>query len=80
MQWFYVLCTGVVWYSNSNGLYFYCIHSLWFFLTFLFQFCVFSGVSGEGSGVTVDGSSLVTDETVATPPAADTKASIFLNY
>ncbi|KAJ1376459.1 Translation elongation factor EF1B, beta/delta chain, conserved site [Sesbania bispinosa] len=33
-----------------------------------------SGVSGEGSGVTVEGSSLVA-ETVATPPAADTKAT-----
>ncbi|KAJ1439441.1 Translation elongation factor EF1B, beta/delta subunit, guanine nucleotide exchange domain [Sesbania bispinosa] len=32
------------------------------------------GVSGEGSGVTVEGSSLVA-ETVATPPAADTKAT-----
>ncbi|KAJ1411220.1 Translation elongation factor EF1B, beta/delta chain, conserved site [Sesbania bispinosa] len=32
-----------------------------------------SGVSGEGSGVTVEGSSLVA-ETFATPPAADTKA------
>jgi elongation factor 1-beta len=34
-----------------------------------------SGVSGEGSGVTVE-SSLVAEEAVATPPAADTKASI----
>ncbi|GAU29695.1 hypothetical protein TSUD_264310, partial [Trifolium subterraneum] len=32
-----------------------------------------SGVSGEGSGVTVE-SSLVVEEAVATPPAADTKA------
>ncbi|KOM40564.1 hypothetical protein LR48_Vigan04g076200 [Vigna angularis] len=35
-----------------------------------------SGVSGEGSGVTVKGSLVA--EPVATPPAADTKASIFL--
>ncbi|QCE14324.1 elongation factor 1-beta [Vigna unguiculata] len=35
-----------------------------------------SGVSGEGSGVTVKGSFVA--EPVATPPAADTKASIFL--
>ncbi|PIN22481.1 Elongation factor 1 beta/delta chain [Handroanthus impetiginosus] len=33
-----------------------------------------SGVSGEGSGVTIEGSAPVT-EAVATPPAADTKAS-----
>lgn len=33
-----------------------------------------SGVSGEGTGVTVEGSSLVAD-TIATPPAADTKAA-----
>lgn len=33
-----------------------------------------SGVSGEGSGVTVE-SSLVAEEDVATPPAADTKAA-----
>jgi len=44
--------------------------------TFLCQFCVYSGVSGEGSGVTVKGSFVA--EPVATPPAADTKASIFL--
>ncbi|OIV97065.1 hypothetical protein TanjilG_14610 [Lupinus angustifolius] len=37
-----------------------------------------SGVSGEGSGVTVEGSALVAEEAIATPPAADTKASIFL--
>jgi hypothetical protein len=42
----------------------------------LSEFCFFiSGVSGEGSGVTVE-SSLVAEEAVATPPAADTKASI----
>ncbi|KAE9608569.1 hypothetical protein Lal_00020741 [Lupinus albus] len=34
-----------------------------------------SGVSGEGSGVTVEGSALVADETIATPPVADTKAT-----
>ncbi|XP_019417261.1 PREDICTED: elongation factor 1-delta-like [Lupinus angustifolius] len=34
-----------------------------------------SGVSGEGSGVTVEGSALVAEEAIATPPAADTKAS-----
>ncbi|KAK7350699.1 hypothetical protein VNO77_09581 [Canavalia gladiata] len=33
-----------------------------------------SGVSGEGSGVTVEGS-LVAEEAVATPPAADSKAT-----
>ncbi|XP_048490952.1 elongation factor 1-delta isoform X3 [Beta vulgaris subsp. vulgaris] len=32
-----------------------------------------SGVSGEGSGVTVEGNALASD--VATPPAADSKAS-----
>jgi len=39
-------------------------------------FCIHSGVSGEGSGVTVKGSLVA--EPVATPPAADTKASFFL--
>nr|AFC01201.1 translation elongation factor [Ammopiptanthus mongolicus] len=34
-----------------------------------------SGVSGEGSGVTVEGSAPVAEETIATPPAADTKAT-----
>ncbi|XP_004507191.1 elongation factor 1-delta 1-like [Cicer arietinum] len=34
-----------------------------------------SGVSGEGSGVTVESSSLVAEEAVATPPAADSKAT-----
>ncbi|CAL0319859.1 unnamed protein product [Lupinus luteus] len=35
-----------------------------------------SGVSGEGSGVTVEGSAaLVAEEDIATPPAADTKAT-----
>ncbi|KAJ8560946.1 hypothetical protein K7X08_027136 [Anisodus acutangulus] len=34
-----------------------------------------SGVSGEGAGVTVEGSAPITEEAVATPPAADTKAS-----
>lgn len=32
-----------------------------------------SGVSGEGSGVTVEGSAPAS-ETIATPPATDTKA------
>ncbi|KAJ7956059.1 Elongation factor 1-delta [Quillaja saponaria] len=34
-----------------------------------------SGVSGEGSGVTVKGSAPITEEAVATPPVADTKAT-----
>ncbi|XP_059286859.1 elongation factor 1-delta 1-like isoform X2 [Lycium ferocissimum] len=34
-----------------------------------------SGVSGEGVGVTVEGSAPITEEAVATPPAADAKAS-----
>ncbi|KAG5523082.1 hypothetical protein RHGRI_035031 [Rhododendron griersonianum] len=34
-----------------------------------------SGVSGEGCGVTIKGSAPVIEEAVATPPAADTKAS-----
>ncbi|NP_001351790.1 elongation factor 1-delta 2-like [Cicer arietinum] len=34
-----------------------------------------SGVSGEGSGVTVESSSVVAEEAVATPPAADSKAT-----
>ncbi|KAI3455011.1 hypothetical protein Pfo_011674 [Paulownia fortunei] len=34
-----------------------------------------SGVSGEGSGVTIEGSAPVT-EAIATPPAADSKASV----
>ncbi|KAB2594683.1 elongation factor 1-delta-like [Pyrus ussuriensis x Pyrus communis] len=34
-----------------------------------------SGVCGEGSGVTIEGSAPVTGEAVATPPVADTKAS-----
>lgn len=37
---------------------------------------LYSGVSGEGSGVIVEGSLVA--EPVATPPAADTKASVFL--
>jgi len=45
-------------------------------IIFLCQFCVYSGVSGEGSGVTVKGSLVA--EPVVTPPAVDTKASIFL--
>ncbi|TQD85073.1 hypothetical protein C1H46_029357 [Malus baccata] len=34
-----------------------------------------SGVCGEGSGVTIEGSAPVTGEPVATPPVADTKAT-----
>ncbi|XP_068343038.1 elongation factor 1-delta-like [Pyrus communis] len=34
-----------------------------------------SGVTGEGSGVTIEGSAPVTGEAIATPPVADTKAS-----
>ncbi|XP_047322318.1 elongation factor 1-delta-like [Impatiens glandulifera] len=34
-----------------------------------------SGVSGDGSGVTIEGFAPVVDETIATPPAADSKAS-----
>lgn len=37
---------------------------------------LYSGVTGEGSGVIVEGSLVA--EPVATPPAADTKASVFL--
>ncbi|KAM1363767.1 hypothetical protein ACFX13_029296 [Malus domestica] len=39
-----------------------------------------SGVTGEGCGVTIEGSAPVTGEAIATPPVADTKASIFLPY
>ncbi len=35
-----------------------------------------SGVSGEGSGVTVEGSASITEEAMATPPTADTKAAV----
>jgi len=48
----------------------------WDLIIFLCQFCVCSGVSGEGSGVTVEGSFVA--EPVATPPAVDTNVSIFL--
>ncbi|KAF8408315.1 hypothetical protein HHK36_007464 [Tetracentron sinense] len=34
-----------------------------------------SGVSGEGCGVTIEGSAAAADEAVATPPIADTKAT-----
>ncbi|KAF5460051.1 hypothetical protein F2P56_019949, partial [Juglans regia] len=34
-----------------------------------------SGVSGKGCGVTVEGSAPITEEAIATPPVADTKAS-----
>ncbi|GMP76604.1 hypothetical protein CsSME_00033210 [Camellia sinensis var. sinensis] len=34
-----------------------------------------SGVSGEGCGVTIEGSAPVIEEAIATPPVADTKAS-----
>ena len=34
-----------------------------------------SGVSGEGSGVTVEGCAPITEEAIATPPVGDTKAS-----
>ncbi|CAN6561680.1 elongation factor 1-delta-like [Malus sylvestris] len=34
-----------------------------------------SGVTGEGCGVTIEGSAPVTGEAIATPPVADTKAS-----
>jgi len=50
------------------------LYSLWNYLCqILIEFCDCSGVSGEGSGVTVE-SSLVAEETVATPPVSDTKA------
>ncbi|CAL9019646.1 unnamed protein product [Prunus brigantina] len=39
-----------------------------------------SGISGQGSGVIVEGSAPITEEAVATPPVADTKASTFLPY
>ncbi|CAL8992562.1 unnamed protein product [Prunus brigantina] len=39
-----------------------------------------SGVSGQGSGVIVEGSAPITEEAVATPPVADTKASTFLPH
>ncbi|KAF5957219.1 hypothetical protein HYC85_004444 [Camellia sinensis] len=35
-----------------------------------------SGVSGEGCGVTIEGSAPVIEEAIATPPVADTKASL----
>lgn len=34
----------------------------------------FSGVAGEGCGVIVEGLAPITEEAVATPPVADTKA------
>uniref|UniRef100_A0A2N9EKG0 Translation elongation factor EF1B beta/delta subunit guanine nucleotide exchange domain-containing protein n=1 Tax=Fagus sylvatica TaxID=28930 RepID=A0A2N9EKG0_FAGSY len=34
-----------------------------------------SGVSGEGSGVTVEGCAPITEEAIATPPVGDTKAA-----
>ncbi|XP_062156740.1 elongation factor 1-delta-like isoform X1 [Alnus glutinosa] len=34
-----------------------------------------SGVSGEGCGVTVEGSAPITEEAIATPPIGDTKAA-----
>ena len=54
---------------------------LWFFhmISLIFSCWTFRGVSGDGSGVTVEGSIPVADETIATPPPADTKASILLN-
>lgn len=42
----------------------------------LVQFLSFSGVSGEGSGVVVQGYAPISGEAVATPPAGDSKASI----
>lgn len=37
----------------------------------------YRGVAGEGCGVTVEGSAPITEETIATPPVTDTKASFF---
>jgi hypothetical protein len=34
-------------------------------------------ISGEGCGVTVEGSASITEEAIATPPVGDTKASAF---
>lgn len=51
---------------------------LFYKIYYLFWIC--SGVSAEGSGVIVEGSVPITEETVATPPPADTKASTFLSY
>ena len=47
-------------------------------ISLIFSCWTFRGVSGDGSGVTVEGSIPVADETIATPPPADTKASILL--
>lgn len=41
-----------------------------------YTLCFCSGVSGEGCGVRVEGSSPVS-EAVVTPPAADNKASLY---
>ena len=49
-----------------------------FWLIYLYQLIfLYSGVSGEGCGVNVEGSAPITEEAIATPPVDDTKASIF---
>lgn len=45
-------------------------------MSFFLIFLVYSsGVSGEGSGVTVEGAAPAAEESIATPPAADAKVS-----
>jgi hypothetical protein len=40
---------------------------------------IYSGVSAEGSGVIVEGSAPITEEAVATPPAADSKVCLIVS-
>lgn len=62
-------CHYTLW--NSCKLVNLCLNVIW---------CC-SGVSGEGCGVTIEGSAPITGEAVATPPAGDSKASpSFLFY
>lgn len=46
---------------------------VWIHLKFASNVLLCSGVSAEGSGVIVEGSAPVSEEAVATPPAADSK-------
>lgn len=55
---------------NSCKLVNLCLNIIW---------CC-SGVSGEGCGVTIEGSAPITGEAVATPPAGDSKASTFFLF
>jgi hypothetical protein len=46
-------------------------------MPFFFFFSMIVDISGEGCGVTVEGSASITEEAIATPPVGDTKASAF---